>query len=125
MIVIVCGGRDFTDRNFLFQTLDRIHKERTFTKLIEGGQRTRDKHTRELVGGADYFAMRWAKRTGIPFETVMADWDKYGKGAGPIRNSQMLTREPKLVIAFPGKHGTADMIRQTKAANIELIEIEQ
>lgn len=126
MIIIVCGGRDFTDFRFLFKSLDRLHKDRPITRIIEGGQRTRDKHTREIVGGADYWAMRWAKRNQIPCTMERADWDAHKKAAGPIRNQLMIDKhQPELVVAFEGGNGTADMVSKAKKANIEVMEIKQ
>jgi hypothetical protein len=91
---------------------------------MEGGQRTRDPHTREIVGGADYWAMRWAKSRRIDFTTVPADWKKDGRAAGPIRNSVMLLQHnPQAVIAFPGGRGTLDMITKAKKKNLPVTEI--
>lgn len=64
----------------------------------------------------------------IPFP---ADWDRYGKAAGPRRNQQMLDEMlthpgPKRVIAFyrgPHSRGTEDMIRRARAAGIETIVV--
>ena len=123
MKIIVCGGRDFTDYAFIFRALNRLHAKRPITHVIEGGQRTRDPHTREIIGGADYWGMRWAKRNGIPFETVKANWDRDGKAAGPIRNNKMAEMKPDLVVAFKGGTGTASMIEITKRAGIEVMEI--
>jgi hypothetical protein len=124
MKVIICGGRDFTDRGHAFRTLNKLHAERPITCVIEGAQRTRDKHTREIIGGADYWGMRWAKRNTIPCITVKADWDKHGNAAGPIRNNKMAEMKPDLVIAFKGGNGTADMVAKAKKAGIEVMEIE-
>lgn len=124
MKVLVCGGRDLTDHLFVFKTLDLLHQERKITHVIEGGQRTRDPHTREIVGGADYWGMRWAKRYLIPFTTVRADWNKHGRAAGPIRNQLMIDEQhPDLVIAFPGGAGTADMVHKAILAKIKVIEV--
>jgi hypothetical protein len=49
----------------------------------------------------------------------MADWEKLGRSAGPIRNQAMLDEgRPDLVVAFPGHHGTADMVRRARAAGV-------
>ena len=34
----------------------------------------------------------------------------------------MLAKSPQLVIAFPGRHGTADMVRKARAAGVMVIE---
>jgi hypothetical protein len=56
-----------------------------------------------------------------------ADWDKYGKAAGPIRNKQMLDEgNPEKVIAFRFKNsrGTQNMINQAEKAGIKTIVID-
>lgn len=113
MRVLVCGGRDFNDALTLGSWLGGIHKQRGITVLIEGGYR-----------GADRMARKFAEWAGIPVETFKADWDTYGKAAGPIRNKRMLIEgKPDLVVAFPGNDGTANMIEQARAAGVEVLEI--
>lgn len=109
--VLVCGGREYTDRNALYAALDRLHAERGFTALIAGGAR-----------GADNLAAEWANDRGVPTEIYMAEWDRLGRKAGPIRNKRMLDEgKPDLVVAFPGGKGTAGMMELTRAANVALI----
>jgi hypothetical protein len=55
-----------------------------------------------------------------------ADWETYGKAAGPIRNTQMLTEgNPDMVAAFHNdiskSKGTKNMIVQAKKAGIKVI----
>ena len=51
--------------------------------------------------GVDYAVAEWAAFQGIPFEVFHADWNKFGKGAGPIRNRQMLEKtKPEALIAI-------------------------
>lgn len=67
-------------------------------------------------------ASEFAKWKGIPVKTFRADWGKYGKSAGPRRNKQMLDEgRPDLVVAFEGGRGTADMVKQAKAAGVEVL----
>lgn len=74
--------------------------------------------------GADTVAIEWAVVNWCSWEEYPADWEQYGKAAGPIRNQRMLDEgKPDLVIAFPGGTGTADMVRRAKAAGIEVREI--
>jgi len=54
-----------------------------------------------------------------------ADWGKYSKSAGYIRNKQMLAEgKPDLVVAFPGGKGTANMVKLAKLANIPIHTID-
>lgn len=72
-----------------------------------------------MAKGADELGFDWAISRGVVTERYRADWDKFGKSAGPIRNQQMLTKGvPDLVIAFPGGVGTADMINRAEKAGI-------
>jgi hypothetical protein len=76
--------------------------------------------------GADALADRVGQRLGLKVGKdlirVPADWRRYGKGAGPKRNTRMLEEfHPDVVVAFraTGKsNGTDDMITQAKAAEV-------
>lgn len=112
MRILVCGGRDFTDRNLVYQTLHDYMLEDNIT-IIHGA-----------ASGADSLANIWAKAFNHKIESYPADWDKYGKRAGYIRNVQMLNEgKPDLVIAFPGGKGTQMMINLAEAANVPVIRI--
>jgi hypothetical protein len=70
--------------------------------------------------GADRLADDWCAVNWIVPETYPADWDKYGKAAGPIRNQQMLDTGIDLVLAFPTKEskGTWHMVKIAHAAGV-------
>ena len=105
--VLVCGGRDFNDYDFLVNTLDSLE----ITELIHGAAR-----------GADSLAEQYAKARSIPVQRFPADWSAYGKRAGYIRNSLMLREgKPDLVVAFQGGRGTAHMVRLARDAGLEVM----
>ena len=59
-----------------------------------------------------------------------ADWKKYGRAAGPIRNKQMLNEgKPDLVLAFhtniENSKGTKSMIQIAKKSEIKIILIKE
>jgi len=88
-VLLVCGGRDYTDRNRLWATLDEFRRARGIARVIAGGAR-----------GADTLAAEWAEAHGMPCEVLMANWAELGRKAGPIRNQQMLDEgRPTLVVA--------------------------
>jgi hypothetical protein len=73
--------------------------------------------------GADLIARDWAISRRRGCWTFPADWDRYGKAAGPIRNKQMLEwGRPDIVIAFPGGKGTRGMIALARAAGVPVGE---
>ena len=53
---------------------------------------------------------------------MRAEWQRYGKGAGPRRNDNMLNEHPALVIAFHNdlakSKGTADTVRKAQKRGI-------
>lgn len=112
MIILVCGGRDFSQKARLFGSLDAVHEKHTIDLLIHGDAR-----------GADRLAEEWAKRRQVPYLGVPARWGALGnKVAGPERNGRMLVWKPEVVIAFPGGTGTANMIEQADAAGVRVWE---
>jgi hypothetical protein len=108
--VLVCGGRDYLDRDFLFRTLDTLHATTPITGIVHGG-----------AMGADRLAGDWGRANGVPVEVFPAEWVKDGRAAGPMRNAKMLASGPNLVVAFPGGRGTADMVAKAKRAGVETI----
>jgi len=106
--VLVCGGRDFNNPDWMSATLGELSRDAGWSVIIEGG-----------ALGADRQAREWAVANGLAVETFEADWHRHGRRAGPIRNRRMLEEGmPDLVVAFPGGHGTADMVRQATEAGI-------
>lgn len=126
MRAIVCGGRDLTNREHVFRALDTFRQTMGLSHVIEGGQRRKDKATGNFDGGADYWAMKWAQRRGLTWDTVAADWDGLGNAAGPIRNGKMLARfRPDCVIAFHGGRGTQNMIDRAERAHVPVYRVRE
>lgn len=110
MRVLVFGGRDFHNERLAFKALDLLHKKYKFTCVIDG-----------CAKGADTLGYRWAKRKGLATERYPANWAKYGRAAGPIRNRQMAEEgKPDIGVAFPGGRGTANMKEQLKKLGIPI-----
>lgn len=102
-VVLVCGGRDFEDRDYLFSTLDRLDID----VVVNGNAR-----------GADKLSSLWAQERGKSslIMTYNARWRVLRKAAGPVRNGVMLRRsQPSMVVAFPGEKGTKDMVDKARA----------
>jgi YspA, cpYpsA-related SLOG family len=116
--VLVCGGRSYGNHRLVNTVLDMLHADRNFTCFIHGAAK-----------GADRLGFWWAlnHQKGYPGFEILgfpADWDRYGRSAGAIRNSQMLKEgKPDLVVAFPGRHGTADMVEKARRHGVEVIQI--
>lgn len=101
MKIIVTGGRNFTRTEAMFDVLDMMDPD----IVVQGG-----------ALGADALARLWAVSRGKTFITVPADWARWGKMAGTMRNANMLQlhRDASLVLAFPGGRGTADCLARAR-----------
>jgi hypothetical protein len=67
--------------------------------------------------GVDTVSTDWAVVNWCEFKEFPADWTRYGRAAGPIRNKQMLDEgRPDQVMAFlaKGSKGTKNMIEQAQ-----------
>ena len=101
------------NKEFIYAELDIFHAEYTITCIIEGE-----------APGADTIAKAWATIRGIPYEKYPADWETYGRAAGPIRNREMLQKgQPERVIAFIDKplaesRGTKNMVTISSRAGV-------
>lgn len=113
--VIVCGGREFADRDAVFDVLISLPfflaSPRRQITVVHGAAR-----------GADSLAADVAEEIGYPVEAHPADWKNHGNSAGPRRNIAMLKAGADLVIAFPGGRGTAHMAAIAVEAGVAVLE---
>lgn len=117
MKVLVCGSRTYKHELTVWHALDAIytasHANHALPfEVVNGG-----------AHGADSYAAAWANHhasaagQNIALWTHPADWSKYGKKAGILRNAEMLKEHPEieLCLAFIDKplresRGTFDMV---------------
>lgn len=60
--------------------------------------------------GVDQEGEHWASHYGAKIKRFPANWDVYGKAAGPIRNAQMAEYADALLLIWDGKsRGSASM----------------
>lgn len=79
MKILVSGSRKWVEQAPIERELRRFPRG---TILVHGGAR-----------GADNIAGYVGERLGFIVRVYPADWDQYGKRAGPLRNVLMLERE--------------------------------
>lgn len=124
MRVLVCGGRAFNDKRFLFYALDVVRRDRGLTTVICGAQRQWSEKDRMWIG-ADWLAIEWALDRQVPFIGHPAEWKVLGRAAGPNRNARMpVWWDPGLGVAFPGGSGTEGMVKILEDRDIEVIRPE-
>ena len=108
MKVVICGARDWDDEEMIRARMKKLPGD---SVIITGG-----------ASGADTIADAIAKKFMFSRIVCNANWERYGRAAGPIRNREMLEMGPDLVIAFKGKKskGTQNTITQAKKMGIEV-----
>ena len=116
--VLITGDRNWSDKELILNTL--LEYSTSIDLVIEGGARGADALGRQV---AEY-------DLDLDVLEITADWNKYGKSAGPRRNKQMLIEgKPDLVVWFHKdigiSKGTANMISQAEAAGIAAVSGEK
>lgn len=117
MRVIIAGSRTFDSRQA--EVLSAIKElaltlSQPVTEVISGG-----------AAGVDSLGEFWAKwqEVSIPVRRFPADWEKFGRSAGAIRNKQMAENADALLLIWDGESlGSADMKRQATELGLEIVE---
>ena len=114
--IIICGGRHFDNYVLLKETVDAAFKKYDLTpdsiEIVSGH-----------CEGADRLGEKYAEEQGIKCSIFPAEWRKYGRSAGPIRNSQMIKYladvEVPIVIGFVSSKtkGTLDTLKKATKCN--------
>ena len=87
--VCVCGCRDFTDYDFFRERCLLLLKNKMPNVIIISGG----------AKGVDTLAQQFADEFHLKNKIYKADWEKYGRSAGPKRNEEMV-KVSEGVIAF-------------------------
>lgn len=109
-VILVTGSRDWDDFNLIDYMLAAYIKP---GDIVRHGA---------CPTGADALAAVWCEQNGYAQDAMPAEWDKFQKRAGPIRNAAMAAKKPApiVVLAFMAHKdwgespGTANMIKQTE-----------
>ncbi len=102
--IVVAGCRDFCDyslaKEYIEECLSEISENNTFI-FVSGACR-----------GADMLGEQYAKEHGFEIERYPAQWDLYGRSAGPIRNKKMAEVSDLVICFWDGQsRGTRAMIK--------------
>ena len=115
--VIIAGTRDFNDYAFLKKNVDYflqgINPNNEEIEIVSGNAR-----------GADKLGERYAKEHNLPVKLFPANWDKYGKRAGNLRNQEMANYADVLIAFWDEKSkGTKHMIDIAKKQGLTVIVV--
>lgn len=93
MRMLITGSRTWTDRSLIFRAMSwagsREQQPTTIT-VVHGKCRK----------GADDIADDFARQLGWNIEAHPADWERYGKRAGFVRNAEMVAAGADVCLAF-------------------------
>lgn len=112
MKVIIAGSRHmpFSDYPLIGRAVARFETMtgQKITEVVCGEAR-----------GADTLGKKWAVcEAQIPVKSFPADWESYGKKAGPIRNGEMADYADGLIVfIWDGSRGSANMLEQMQNRN--------
>lgn len=115
--VIIAGTRDFNDYAFLKKNVDYflqgINPNNEEIEIVSGNAR-----------GADKLGERYAKEHNLPVKLFPANWNKYGKRAGYLRNQEMADYADVLIAFWDEKSkGTKHMIDIAKKQDLTVIVV--
>jgi len=110
----IVGSRNFNDYILFKKAVLKIIEKKEIQCIISGGAK-----------GVDTLAEKFADEhhiSKIIFSVTKEDWNKYGRGAGPRRNTEIIN-ESEFLIAFPSKYGkgTQDSIEKAKKKGIPVV----
>ena len=111
--VIIAGCRNFDDYALLKERCNDYlcEKMETHNVIIVSGH----------ASGADALGERFAEEHGLQCEIHPADWGKYGRSAGPIRNAEMAEVSDALIAFWDGQNpGTRSMIELARKKDLQV-----
>ena len=98
MHTIIAGGREITDPALVEEAVRACGW--TITEVICGAAR-----------GADTLGEAWAIAHNVPVKRMPADWDRFGKRAGYLRNQEMANCADALILIWSGtSRGSGHML---------------
>lgn len=107
--VIVAGSRTITNYKKIRELIDSLDLD--ISEVVSGH-----------ANGVDKLGERYANEKGIDLKIFPADWDKYGKKAGWIRNEEMGDYADYLIAFWDGRsRGTQHMISYASSKNIPVV----
>lgn len=102
MRTMIAGSRSIVDYAVVEDAISKSGF--LITEVVSGGAR-----------GVDTLGEEWSRRYLVPLKVFPADWEKYGKRAGPIRNVEMGNYAEALIAVWDGySSGTKHMITIAK-----------
>lgn len=114
MRLIIAGSRTITQYGFVEASIAFLGIKDDIEEIVCG-----------MAAGVDTLGMRFAKENNIPVKQFPANWYKYNKSAGPIRNAEMAQYANALLLIWDGvSKGSKNMLEQAGQYNLKLFTVE-
>lgn len=102
MKIIIAGSRNFTNYQKLKRECNYFLLDKKNIEIVSG----------DHYKGADKLGVQYANEKGFNIVRFPAEWNKFGKAAGPKRNKEMAIFADVLIAFWDGKsRGTQNMIQ--------------
>ena len=113
MKITIGGCRDYSDysqfKEFVDEYIEQLNTEEII--IISGH-----------CSGVDMMAERYAEEKGLKTEIFPADWKRYGRAAGPVRNKTMVDNCDRVIAFWDNKsRGTASLIKYAEKMGKEIV----
>lgn len=108
MKTIIAGSRSITSYQEVEEAIRLSHFK--ITEVVSG-----------CAQGPDTIGQMWASNAGIPIKKFPADWDRFGKAAGIIRNTEMAKYAEALIAVWDTQSkGTEFMIAAARKLGLKV-----
>jgi predicted Rossmann fold nucleotide-binding protein DprA/Smf involved in DNA uptake len=108
MKTIIAGTRSMTELAVVAEAV--LASGFPITEVVSGG-----------APGIDSLGERWAEKNGIPVTRFQADWKRYGRRAGPIRNTEMAGYADAVIAVWDGRsRGTRNIIQLARRKGLRV-----
>ncbi|MEM6533815.1 MAG: DUF2493 domain-containing protein [Myxococcota bacterium] len=110
MRLIIAGSRDITDPDIVDHCISIFG---LIPDVVLSG----------CARGVDKLGEDWARENNVRIERWPAEWNRYGKMAGPRRNGQMADHSNALLLIWDGKsRGSKNMKNQAAIRGLAIFE---
>jgi hypothetical protein len=114
--IIIAGSRHLDDHGIVCGAMSEFVQQLPYSLDVD-----RDEFVSGGAAGVDRHGELWARRHGYRVRVFPADWELYGKAAGPIRNRRMAEYATHLVAIWDGEsRGTASMILEASLRGLSV-----
>jgi hypothetical protein len=104
--LIIAGSRSITSPKIVREAILQSGWQNEITEVVS-----------DCAHGVDKLGEMWAENNNIPVKRFPANWEKYGRKAGSLRNKQMSEYGDRLIAIWNGNStGTIDMVKQMRIA---------